>query len=349
MGAGVPSGGSVSSMVAIDVLIGGDLETVASQAAELDAAGADGLFTYEGKSDVFFPLVRSCDATDCMLYTNVAIAIPRSPMHLAYQAWDLQRLSKGRFALGLGSQIRPHIENRYGSIWESPLGQMEEIIRATKAIFSNWQDQVPLNFEGKWTRHTLASPMLSPDPLPFSPPPIWLAALGPKMTSLAGTVADGLLVHPFISQTHLELHTLPNLHAGLAKRSGDAENFVTTIGAIVGIHDGTEDEIGRTEAIVRGLLGFYGSTPAYRPVLETHGWGDLQPELRCLTKEGHWDQLGSVFNAEQVETLSVVGTAKKVGLELKDRFGGIADRLALSIPQGISMADLSILVETVKL
>ena len=335
-------------MVLIDVLLSSDLESAGSYATDLNDAGVDGLFTYEGKSDVFFPLVRSGETTDCMLYTNVAIAIPRSPMHLAYQAWDLQRLSKGRFALGLGSQIRPHIENRYGSIWESPLGQMEEIILATKAIFSSWQDQAPLNFSGKWTRHTLSSPMLTPEPLPFGPPPVWLAALGPKMTALAGTVADGLLVHPFTSQTHLESHTLPNLHAGLAKRSGSDDNFVTTIGAIVGIHDGTEESIRRTDAVVRGLLGFYGSTPAYRPVLETHGWGDLQPELRRLTKEGHWDQLGSVFSAEQVEILSTVGQAKRVGVELKARFGGIADRLALSIPQGISMTDLSILVEAVK-
>ncbi|MEG3587165.1 MAG: TIGR03617 family F420-dependent LLM class oxidoreductase [Actinomycetota bacterium] len=335
-------------MVLVDVLLGSDLESAGSYAADLNDAGADGLFTYEGKSDVFFPLVRAGEITDCMLYTNVAIAIPRSPMHLAYQAWDLQRLSKGRFALGLGSQIRPHIENRYGSIWESPLGQMEEIISATKAIFSSWQEQTALNFSGKWTRHTLSSPMLTPEPLPFGPPPVWLAALGPKMTTLAGTVADGLLVHPFTSQAHLESHTLPNLHAGLKKRTVSAEDFVTTIGAIVGIHDDTEDGINRTDGVVRGLLGFYGSTPAYRPVLETHGWGDLQPELRRLTKEGRWDQLGSVFSDEQVGTLSCVGTAEKVGVDLKTRFGGIADRLALSIPQGISMADLSILVEAVK-
>ena len=269
-------------------------------------------------------------------------------MHLAYQAWDLQRLSKGKFALGLGSQIRPHIENRYGSTWDSPLGQMEEIIRATKAIFSSWQNQTKLDFSGKWTRHTLSSPMLTPDPLQSGPPPIWLAALGPKMTELAGSVADGLLVHPFTSQAHLEMHTVPNLNAGLAKRVDRASDFVTVVGSIVGIHDGTEKSIGRADAVVRGMLGFYGSTPAYRPVLETHGWGDLQPELRRLTKEGHWDQLGSVFSSEQVETLSVVGTAESVGLELKSRLGSIADRLALSIPQGISTNDLSTLISAVK-
>ena len=238
----------------IDVLLSGDLTQMGSLSEDLAGAGADGLFTYEGKSDVFFPLVRAGELTDCMLYTNVAIAIPRSPMHLAYQSWDLQRLSDGRFALGLGSQIRPHIENRYGSVWDSPLGQMREIIEATKAIFDSWQAQSSLNFIGKWTRHTLASPMLTPDPLPQGPPPIWLAALGPKMTQLAGEVADGLLVHPFTSQSHLETHTIPNLSKGLAKRSEASQDFVVTVGAIVGIHDGSDARRLEAETIVLSLI-----------------------------------------------------------------------------------------------
>ena len=332
----------------IDVLLSGDLTQMGSLSEDLAGAGADGLFTYEGKSDVFFPLVRAGELTDCMLYTNVAIAIPRSPMHLAYQSWDLQRLSDGRFALGLGSQIRPHIENRYGSVWDSPLGQMREIIEATKAIFDSWQAQSGLHFIGKWTRHTLASPMLTPNPLPQGPPPIWLAALGPKMTQLAGEVADGLLVHPFTSQSHLETHTIPNLSKGLAKRSEAAQDFVVTVGAIVGIHDGSDEGRLEAETIVRGLLGFYGSTPAYRPVLDSHGWGDLQPRLRQLTKEGRWDQLGTLFDDAQISTLSVIGTAEEVGEELRNRFSGIADRLALSIPQGIQRSDLSALVEATR-
>ena len=332
----------------IDVLLSGDLTQMGSLSEDLAGAGADGLFTYEGKSDVFFPLVRAGELTDCMLYTNVAIAIPRSPMHLAYQSWDLQRLSDGRFALGLGSQIRPHIENRYGSVWDSPLGQMREIIEATKAIFDSWQAQSSLNFIGKWTRHTLASPMLTPNPLPQGPPPIWLAALGPKMTQLAGEVADGLLVHPFTSQSHLETHTIRNLSKGLAKRSEGSQDFVVTVGAIVGIHDGSDAGRLEAETIVRGLLGFYGSTPAYRPVLDSHGWGDLQPRLRQLTKEGRWDQLGTLFDDAQISTLSVIGTAEEVGKELRNRFSGIADRLALSIPQGIQSSDLSALVEATR-
>ena len=335
-------------MIAVDVLLNANLETNAETAKDLDASGADGLFTYEGKGDVFFPLVRAGTVTNGMLYTNIAVAIPRSPMHLAYQAWDLQRLTGGRFALGIGSQIRPHIENRYGSVWESPLRQMRETVEATKAIFGSWQHETPLNFEGEWTRHTLSSPMLTPEPLQCGPPPIWLAALGPKMTQLAGACADGLLVHPFTSHEHVTKHTIPNMMTGLNSRGKDPSSFTLTVGAIVGVHDGTEESRERAESIVRGMLGFYGSTPAYRPVLETHGWGHLQPQLRQMTKEGEWGKLGNLFTPEHLQALSVVGTPYEVGEELAERFGQTADRIALSIPQGIDPSWLTDLVRGVK-
>tara|TARA_B100000953_G_scaffold291195_1_gene277146 strand:- start:597 stop:1610 length:1014 start_codon:yes stop_codon:yes gene_type:complete len=335
-------------MVAVDVLLNTNLETNAQTARDLESSGADGLFTYEGKGDVFFPLVRVGSETKGMLYTNIAVAIPRSPMHLAYQAWDLQRLTGGRFALGIGSQIRAHIENRFGSTWESPLGQMRETIEATKAIFSSWQNKTPLDFEGRWTRHTLSSPLLTPSPLESRPPPIWLAALGPKMTQLAGACADGLLVHPFTSQEHIAKHTIPNMLSGLQSEGKDPDGFVLTVGAIVGVHDGTQESISAAENVVRGMLGFYGSTPAYRTVLETHGWGDLQPQLRQLTKEGLWGDLGDLFSQEHLQTLSVIGTPYEVGLELAKRFGKTADRIALSIPQGIDSGWFTDLVRGVK-
>ena len=335
-------------MIAVDVLLDTNLETNAKTATDLESSGIDGLFTYEGKGDVFFPLVRAATATKGMMYTNIAVSIPRSPMHLAYQAWDLQRLTGGRFALGIGSQIRAHIVNRFGSTWESPLGQMSETIEATKAIFSSWQNNTPLAFEGRWTRHTLSSPMLNPDPLKYGPPPIWLAALGPKMTQLAGASADGLLVHPFMSKGHLAKHTVPNMLSGLHSQGRDPKNFVLTVGVIVGVHDGTEEDMNKAESAVRGMLGFYGSTPAYRPVLETHGWDELQPLLRRMTKEGRWGELGNVFNQEHLQTLAVIGTPYEVGVELAKRFGGTADRLALSTPQGINSEWLSDLVRGVK-
>lgn len=316
----------------LDLLLSSPLADAADRAAALDRAGLAGLFTYEGQGDPFFPIARAADHTSGLLYTNVAVALPRSPMHLAQQAWDLQRLSGGRFALGIGSQIRAHVERRFGSVWESPVRQMAEWIEAIRAIFTTWQNGTPLAFEGRWTRHTLMPPALTPPPLDTAPPPIWAGALGPRMTEMVGRVADGVVVHPFTSRHHVLERTIPALDAGAAARAADLAPITRVVGAIVGLHDGTEASHQRAEAVVRGTLGFYGSTPAYRSVLDAHGWGDLQPELRELTKTGRWDQLGGRYEPEQVATLAIIGTPDRVAEELHRRFAGIADRVALSMP-----------------
>jgi probable F420-dependent oxidoreductase len=317
---------------ALDLLLSSPLADAADRAAALDRAGLSGLFTYEGQGDPFFPIARAADHTSGLLYTNIAVALPRSPMHLAQQAWDLQRLSDGRFALGIGSQIKAHVERRFGSVWESPVQQMAEWIEAIRAIFATWQDGAPLAFEGRWTRHTLMPPALTPPPLEAGPPPIWAGALGPRMTEMVGRVADGVVVHPFTSRHHVLERTVPALEAGAASRDAGLAPLTRVIGAIVGLHDGTEASHRRAEAVVRGTLGFYGSTPAYRSVLDAHGWGELQPELRELTKTGRWDELGSRYDAEQVATLAIIGTPDTVADELHRRFAGIADRVALSMP-----------------
>lgn len=329
----------------IDALLSAPLHDVPGQAGVLDDAGVDGLFTYEAQTDPFLPLARAADRTTGFLYTNIAVALPRSPLHLAQVAWDLQRLTEGRFALGLGTQIKPHIERRYGGTWERPLAQMREIVDATKAIFATWQDGAPMAFEGRWTRHTLMPPTLTPPPLPSPVPPIWLAALGPKMTALAGEVADGLLVHPFTSRAHVVDRTLPNLGHGLAAAGRRRADVTVTIGAIVGLFE-TEAERDQAAATVRSMLGFYGSTPAYRPVLDAHGWGDLQPELRRLTKEGRWAELGDLFSDEQVTTLAVLGRPADAGRELRARFGDLADRIALSIPMPARPELLAAMIDT---
>ena len=316
---------------ALDAPLSGDLRITRDDARSLQEAGLSGAFTYEGKTDPFLPVAVAADDFGGMLYTNIAVAFPRSPMHTALQAWDLQRQTGGRFALGLGTQIKAHIERRYGSVWDAPLAQMRESIAATKAIFAAWQDGTPLAFEGRWTRHTLMPPLLTPDPLDTPAPPVWLAALGPRMTALAGEAADGLLVHPFTSRRHVAEANLPNLEVGLRAAGRDRSDVTTVIGVIVGLHE-TDEEADRAQAAVRGMLGFYGSTPAYRPVLDAHGWGELQPELRALTKANRWGELGARYDDEQVATLAVVGTPQTVATELHARFGDLADRLALSLP-----------------
>ena len=329
---------------ALDAPLTGDLRRTRDDARSLADAGLAGAFTFEGKTDPFLPVAVAADDFDGLLYTNIAVAFPRSPMHTALQAWDLQRQTGGRFALGLGTQIKAHIERRYGSVWEQPLAQMRESIAATKAIFASWQDGTPLAFEGRWTQHTLMPPLLTPDPLASDPPPIWLAALGPKMTALAGEVADGLLIHPFTSRRHVSETNLPNLDAGLARAGRARADVTVVVGVIVGLYE-TDEEADRAHAAVRGMLGFYGSTPAYRPVLDAHGWGDLQPELRALTKANRWGELGAVYTDEQVDTIAVVGTPQRVAAELHARFGDLADRLALSLPGPGSAELLADLVE----
>ncbi len=215
--------------------------------------------------------------------TNVAIAMPRSPMHLAHAAWDLQLMSQGRFRLGLGSQVRPHIEKRYGATWSPPAARMREIVLAVKAILASWQDGTPLDFRGEHTRHTLMPPTFVPGPNPHGPPPVLLGALGPVMTRTAAEVADGLLVMPFHSHRHFRERTLPAVEEGL-RRSG-RERIDVFPQAILAMGR-TDEELAAASEGVRCLLAFYGSTPAYRPVLDVEGWGDLQPELNALSKRG---------------------------------------------------------------
>ncbi|MCB0994998.1 MAG: TIGR03617 family F420-dependent LLM class oxidoreductase [Acidimicrobiales bacterium] len=319
----------------LDTVLDADLDGIADQAAQLAAAGFDGAFTFEGPRDVFLPLVPATSA-GLQLYTNVAIALPRSPMHLAYTAWDLQRASHGRFALGVGSQIKPHIERRYSALWDKPVAQMRELIQALRAIFDCFQNGSPLDFRGDYYTHTLMIPTHNPGPLEWGPPPIWAAALGPAMTRMVAAEADGIVIHPFNTSHFLREVTVPLVHEGWERAGRTGDGFTFGVGTIIGVYR-NDEERAEAERGVRFNLGFYGSTPAYRVVLDAHGWGDVQPELRRLTKDGGaWDRLGAVWTDEQLDALCVLGTPSEVAAELRRRFAGIADRLALSIPHRTS-------------
>ena len=208
----------------LDIQLDARPDAAATRAAELAKTGVEGLFTFEGPHDVFFPLVATATAgVDVDLMTNVAIATPRSAMHLAHAAYDLQLLSKGRFRLGLGSQIKPHVENRYGATWSRPAARMREAVLATKAILTAWQDGTRLDFRGEFTRHTLMPPTFVPGPNPHGLPPVLMGALGPLMTRAAAQVADGLLVMPFHSHKHIRTNTLPAVEEGLRERETPGE------------------------------------------------------------------------------------------------------------------------------
>lgn len=304
-------------------------DAAADRARELIAAGVAGLFTFEGPHDVFLPLAVASQAVSTDLMTNVAIAMPRSPMHLAHAAWDLQVMSRGRFRLGLGSQIQPHIEKRYGATWSPPAARMREIVLATKSILQSWQDGTRLDFRGEYTQHTLMPPTFIPGPNPYGVPPILLGALGPVMTRTAAEVADGLLVMPFHSERHLLERTLPAVAEGLARSGRDRidiyPQMITAIGE-------TDEELERATTGVRRLLAFYASTPAYKPVLEVEGWDHLQPELNGLSKVGDIEAMTALITPEMLDVLAVRGTPEDCASEIKRRFGAFAERVCCYFP-----------------
>lgn len=320
----------------------------AAEAKRLAAIGYDGVYTLEGSWDPFLPLALASEhAPSLDIATGIAVAFPRNPSHIAYQAWDLQTFSKGKFMLGIGSQIKAHIEKRFGLEFDPPASRMREYIQAVKAFFDCWQNGSKLDFQGKFYRHTLMTPMFNPGPNPYGPPPIMLGALGPKMTEVAGEVADGLIVHPFNSLPFLEERALPAVRRGLDKAERSIDDFLLQVNAIV-ITGESEEEYRAAENSVKGLLGFYASTPAYRPPMEAVGLGELQPKLNALSKEGKWDQLGDYIDDEFLDAFCVRGEPGDIAAKLKARYGEYADRLAIYAPYAASDAMWTGIVASLK-
>jgi probable F420-dependent oxidoreductase len=310
------------------------------RAHELAATGIDGLFTFEGQHDVFLPLAAAAATTDVELMTNVAIALPRSPLHLAHTAYDLQLLSAGRFRLGLGSQIRPHIESRYGSTWSRPAARMRETVLAVRAILDAWQTKQRLEFRGEFTKHTLMTPAFNPGPNRYGIPPIYLGALGPLMTRAAAEVADGLLVMPFHSVRHFRERTLPAIDDGL-RRSGRARADFDIFPQVIAAIGRTDSQLAAATAGVRALLGFYGSTPAYLPVLEVEGRAELQPQLNVLSKRMEVGEMVKLIDDDLLTTLAVRGTPEECAAEILSRFGDVAQRVCVYFP-GYEVPDADI-------
>lgn len=323
--------------IPIDVWLGGSATESATRAAELRRLGVDGVFTFEGPHDVFFPLVAAAREPELALMTNVAMAFPRSPIHLAHAAYDLQLLSGGRFRLGLGSQIQAHIEKRYGSTWSRPVERMRDTVQAVKAILHAWQTGEKLDHRGPFWQHTLMPPQFSPGPNPHGTPPILVGALGPRMTEMAARVADGVLVMPFNSARHYRERTLPAIAKG---RDGSDRPFEIIPEAIVAMGNSAE-EIDAARKAVRHLLAFYGSTPAYRPVLEVEGWADLQPELNVLSKQGRWPEMAGLIDDTMVDTITVSGTPTACAALIRERFGDTASRVCCYFP-GYPVSDTAI-------
>src|SRR6478672_9296064 len=314
--------------------------TAIEQARAFREAGASGVFTFEGAHDVFAPLTLAATVGGLDLMTNVAIAFPRNPIHLAHQANDHQLLSSGRFILGLGTQIRAQIEKRFGAEFDKPVARMTELIAALRAIFAAWNSGERLNFRGDYYRHTLMTPTFSPGANPYGPPPIYVGALGPRLTRATARTADGLLVMPFGSKRFLHEATMPAVREGLAAAGRDGGGFAVVPEIIVS----TSSQENKDHAATRRLLAFYGSTPAYRPVLDVHGWGDLQPELNKLSKQGRWEDMGRLIDDDILHTIAACGTAAEVAAHIRDRVTGISDRICLYQPGPVAPEALAEIV-----
>ncbi len=328
----------------LDHYLRSDLPNVIKIATDLEAIGFDGLYTAEGPHEPFFPLTLAAEhTTKPKLFSNIAVAFARNPMDLAQTADTLQRLATGRFVLGVGSQIRPHIENRFSMTWDRPVLRMREMVGAIKAIQDSWANQTRLNYRGEIYRHTLMTPFFDPGPNPYGAPPVWVAALGPRMTKMASEVGDGLLIHPFHSGLFVNDHVMPMVAAGLAESQRDRSVFTISATSIVGTGS-TDEERATAATAVRGMLGFYGSTPAYRVTLDAHGWGDLQSDLHALTKAGRWSEIGSIIPDEVVDALVVTGEPHEIRDLLQDRYGTNVDRVGLSMPYDVSAATLAAIV-----
>ena len=307
------------------------LRDVPAAARALEDGGYDGVYTFEGPHDPFLPLVLAAEATERLeLMTAVAIAFARSPMTLAAQANDLQLLSGGRFHLGLGSQIKPHIERRFSMPWSAPATRMRELVLAVRAIWTAWQDRTPLAFEGEHYTHTLMTPFFDPGPNPFGVPSVWLGGVGPRMTEVAGEVADGFLVHPFCTAQSLLEVTLPALERGRS-RSTIAAPIQVALPVMVATGATDADLAAATDA-VRAQIAFYASTPAYRIVLEVHGWGDLQPRLQACTRSGDWAAMAALVHDDLLEAVAIVAPPDEVAPAIDERYGPLLDRVALNAP-----------------
>jgi probable F420-dependent oxidoreductase len=307
-------------------------------------AGASGVFTFEGPHDVFAPLTLASTVGGLDLMTNVAIAFPRNPIHLAHQAIDHQILSKGRFTLGLGTQIRTQIEKRFGADFDKPVVRMVELIGALRAIFEAWSTGERLNFRGEFYRHTLMTPTFTPGDNPYGPPPIYVGALGPRLTRATAEHADGLLVMPFGSKRFLHEVTMTAVGEGLAAAGRDRGDLAVVPEIIVSVESAENPD----HAAVRQLLAFYGSTPAYLPVLEVHGWGDLQPELNALSKQGRWQEMGGLIDDDVLHTIAACGSPQEIAAHVRDRVDGISDRVCVYQPGPIAADSLEQIVDALR-
>jgi probable F420-dependent oxidoreductase len=339
---------AVASSLKVDGGIFTELARVPKLAGALEQQGYDACWTGEINHDPFLPLLLAAEHTSRLeLGTSIAVAFARNPMIVANLGWDLQTYSQGRFILGLGTQIKPHIEKRFSMPWSHPVARMREFVQALHAIWSAWKDGTRLRFEGEFYTHKLMTPMFTPEPQPFSVPKVFIAAVGESMTEMGGEVADGLLAHAFTTRRYLHEVTIPAVRRGLQRSGRDPSAFQVACPVFV-VTGNDEPEMALGAASVRKQIAFYGSTPAYGKVLELHGWGDVATELHRLSLQGEWDAMAALVDDDILDAFAVVAPYDKLAAALQSRCDGVINRVMPTFPRTASTATISAVLDELR-
>lgn len=319
----------LDAVLAVDAAHLSDAGKIARAA---EAIGFGTLWTPETKHNAFFPLLLAADHTaEIRLGTAVAIAFPRSPMVTAQIAWDLQAFSGGRFVLGLGTQVKAHIERRYGMLWEAPVPKLREYIQALRAIWQNWQTGARLNFKGRFYEHTLMSPFFNPGPISHPEIPIYIAGVNEGLARLAGELCEGFHVHPFHSVRYLRELVLPQIAAGAQKSGRDPQQVALTSSVLL-ITGPNEAAIENMRNFAREQIAFYASTPTYRVVLETHGWSEIGERLSGLAAEKRWAEMPKLVTDEMLAVFAVEAPLDRIGKALRERYEGVLTSVSPYLP-----------------
>jgi probable F420-dependent oxidoreductase len=309
-----------------------DIGKIPEAARRAEELGYDGINTNENFSSPFMALTLAAEHTSrALLGTSVAIVFPISPMTTAYMAWELHKFSGGRFQLGMGSQVKGHIERRFSTAWTPPGPRMKEYVLSLRAIWDSFQNGAPLRFEGEHYNFSLITPHFNPGPLETPPPKILISAVGPYMFRLAGEVCDGVLPHGFMTPKYMDEVALPNLERGL-KRSGRTLKDIEIGAGGFMVTGENEEEVGRAFEEVRGRIAFYGSTRTYKPVMDVHGWGDVCLELNRMQAAGQWDAMPSIITDEMVEAFATIGTHDQIVDKIRARYSSYATQIGFSMP-----------------
>ncbi|MCW0215391.1 MAG: TIGR03617 family F420-dependent LLM class oxidoreductase [Pseudonocardia sp.] len=307
-------------------------------AVTAEADGYAGVTVAETGHDAFVALALAARATERItVQSGIAVAFARNPMTVATAANDVQLISGGRLQLGLGSQVKAHIERRFGMPWSRPAARMEEFVAAVRAIWARWETGERLRFEGEFYTHTLMTEFFDPGPNPHGNPPILLAAVGARMTEVAGRVSDGLLAHALTTDSYLREVTVPAL---ARSRGGSLDGFTVSL-PVFSVLGADADARARAEAGVRRQIAFYGSTPAYRAVLDHHGWGELADRLNGLSRRQAWDEMATLIDDDVLGAFALDGSPAELAARIEARYGDLADRVSLYTPYDVDPALLT--------